>query len=186
MTTPDDRQPRHAPAVGLPGPSWPSADPDLPRGLRILADTLPSLPWFRSRPSTTAAVRQLLERQAVAAGAVAITFAFDATAGVFITSSGVWSPNPRAFAWATMIFCAAHCRGPVPVVATSHRAAHGALNRQVEALARVDLQLANLLAFGRGDDPGLHLQRDARHPAVFQLRWTRPPGVRIGLPVTRP
>jgi hypothetical protein len=183
MTPPRPVQPRQGPAAALPGHS---VDPDLARGLHILADSVGALPWFRSRPSTTAAVRQLLERQAVAAGTRTVTFAFDTMAGVFVTGSGIWNPNPRAFAWATMIFCAAHCRGPVPVFARTYAAAHGALDRQVESLARTDLPLANLMAFGHGDTPGLHLHRDRRHASVFQLRWSPPPGVRIASPATVP
>ena len=103
--------------------------------------------------------------------------------GTFHTKRGRW--QPKALPWALQLFLTAHCRGAeVCIAGASYGAVHGALNRQVESLYRVDPDLANALAFGHGDAPGLHLRKDNRHPRLFWIRWQAPQGMRLESPVS--
>lgn len=113
-----------------------------------------------------------------------VHFAFDGR-HTFHTRRGRW--QPKALQPALMLFLTAHCKGgEVCIAGTAYGAVYNALDRQIESLYRVDPDLANALAFGHGDDEGLHLRKDARYPHLFWARWQPPRGLRLGPPVSAP
>lgn len=146
----------------------------------VIAENLAAMPYFRQRSDL---MHHMRRRIATLRGEVAVVpFAFDGR-HTFYTRQGRWTP--KALQPALLMFLAAHCRGgEVMLPYESLRAAHGAIDRQIESLARVDIVLANALGFARGDAPGLHLRSDYRGRPVCWLHWQAPHCLRLGPPVT--
>ncbi len=87
----------------------------------------------------------------------------------FRTDGGVWVP--RCAEAGLALFMVYRVPGSVwPIVAPSIGAARGRLDRAVEGLARVALDLANQVALARGDAPGCHLA-STEWSRIFLLRW---------------
>ena len=147
----------------------------------MLTSNLPAIQYFRQRPAIMHAMQRRIT--SLRDDLAVMPFAFDGQ--TFHTRHGRW--RPKAMQPALMLFLTAHCKGGEVVLPfASLRAAHGAVDRQIESLARVDFELANALGFARGDAPGLHLRSDDRGRPVCWLRWQAPQGLRLGSPVTAP
>lgn len=148
----------------------------------VISENLAAMPYFRQRTQLMQHMRHRIA--SLREDLAVVPFAFDGHR-TFHTTQGRWTP--KTFQPALMMFLAAHCKGGEVVLPyASLRAAHGAIDRQIESLARVDIELANALAFARGDAPGLHLRRDDLGRAVCWLRWQPPTGLTLGPPVTAP
>jgi len=131
------------------------------------------VPEFRHNPTRLAIVERAIRAEQRRLHQ-RFRFEFDGQRS-FATGSGCWTPHPKGLGHAVMVYLAVLCRGAeVFVAGPSYGAVHAAIDRQVEALARVDLRLANVLAFSPSDEPGLHLRSDTRHHGLFWLRWQAP------------
>lgn len=165
-----------------PGEAWPS-DATIDRIARAACAAIDAHLRFYRPKERALAKRLVLEgaRQHVEPQLLALV---PTPAGLqFATRRGPWSPSapgPALAIWLALHFD----RCPVPAV--SRRAAHGQVVRQLEQLARVDLKLANVLAFPPGrHDPGMHLRQCRLSPRLHVLEFIRPPGLRLGPSVAR-
>jgi hypothetical protein len=161
-------------ASAAPRSAWSGRGGALPasarrRALRAAGELLAAAPTFRYDPPSLAFIRQVL---AQAEEQLEHRLAFEFMPGPllrFKTNGGVWVP--RCAAAGVALFMAYAAPGSAwPMVAPSIGAARGRLDRAIEALAAVDLTLANALALARGDARGCHLS-STRWPRIFLLRW---------------
>jgi hypothetical protein len=84
----------------------------------------------------------------------------------FFTTLGAWTP--RAHHWALCLWLISAQRGAwVPVSPASYGAVRAGLDRAVRSMAKVDPDLAGVLATRQGSPYGLHLQQRGA------LVWTR-------------
>ena len=153
------------------------------RIITMLLNNVNNVPGLGNIHGGHARARQLLHQYLLDVDQP-VPFAFDGRC-TFHTKRGRW--QPKALSQALTLFLTAHCMGgELCIAGVSYGAVHGALNRQIESLYRVDPDLANALAFGHGDAEGLHLRKDDRYSRLFWSRWQPPRGMRLGAAVSAP
>lgn len=143
--------------------------------LALRLQALPILPHTARNPALRAAVADKL--MCFATELQVHPFSFNGRGG-FEVRGGTWTPG--AMQPALALWITAHTGHWV--YPGNRSAVCKALDRQIESLARTDLALANAVAFGHGDTPGLHVKRHPRYGGLMVVRWQRPPGFRLGPP----
>lgn len=138
------------------------------QGLRVAAQALGAVEYFRQQPALLALVRRRIMSLVPDAG----EFVFAHNGDHVLTQAGRWVPPSMQAA--TALWLAVHNRGKALPLAGSHRGAYMQLYRVLDSLARHDHTTAQALDFARGDDPGLRLQRDPAGRGVVWLRWSPP------------